>query len=188
MQYKNLIITLCLFWIFDSSAFNLDQKFRATGSSLLSDEDQKSVESIMNVRYESFKEKNADKLVGLFSENSNFVNQSGRLYWGRNANLKRHKKVFSTEYGEHLLAKIPVESKLLKWCAYGQPTKMVTIVTEYQFKNHQSDLKIPQYDPMKPTKGIFTTVLFKTNNSESVNGWEIVSMQNTPTLPSQHNE
>lgn len=188
MMYRLLLIAITLFPACNANALTLHKSLKADDSSPLSSNDRNAVEQLMTVREESFQEKDAEKLVNLFSENSHFVNQSGRLYWGKDANLKRHIRVFSGDYGEHLLSRTPVTSKLLKWCAYGTPAQMITIITEYQFITPQPEATIDQYDPMKPTKGIFTTILFKTNNHNSMNGWQIVSMQNTPTLPAQHNE
>ena len=188
MRNKVLSLAIALLSGCNVNAFTLEQALEADKSSSVSSRDKAAIEALMKERYEAFLEKDAHKLVNLFTRDSNFVNQSGRLYWGKEANLKRHIKVFSEKHGEHLLAKTPVTSELLKWCAYGSPVQMVTIVTEYRFITHKTDIMISQYDPMKPTKGIFTTILFKTNHSDSVNGWQIVSMQNTPTLPAQHNE
>ncbi len=188
MKLKAAIGTFAITAMSNAFSFTLNDHLKDENSSFLKDEDIKAIESLMSIRNEAFQEKDADKLVSLFTNNSNFVNQSGRIYWGKDSNLERHKQVFSENAGPHLLARLPVKSELKKWCSYGNPATMVTIVTEYKFPNHSPDILITQYDPLKPTKGIFTTILFKTNNLEAIDGWQIVSMQNTPTLPIQHNE
>ncbi|WP_196221080.1 Cif family virulence factor [Sansalvadorimonas verongulae] len=169
--------------------FNLSESLRSPQSSELTEQDKESLETIMRSRERAFDERDSNKLGELLAENSNFVNQSGRLYWGKEANVARHEKVFSPDAGQHLLAHEKMETALVKWSAYGNPAHTVILVTEYQFPHHNAEQDIQHYDPMKPTKGLFTTVLAKENSVDaSPSEWKIISMQNTPYLPAQLNE
>ena len=188
MRVYLFILTFLLAGLSQANPYQLPSDLKCKGSSALNDQDMTSVKQLMEMRRQAFEEKSADKLLSLFADNSNFVNQAGRLYWGKEANLERHKRVFSKQYGEHTLTKYTLHSTLKKWCAYGDPAHTVILVTRYYYDHHDPALTMSDYDARSPTEGIFTTILSKTGNTQSIGGWQIISMQNSPTLPSQHNE
>ncbi|WP_281648813.1 hypothetical protein [Parendozoicomonas sp. Alg238-R29] len=183
-----LMLAASLLWATHSvyaGEFQLAAERKDNLSAALSDADRLAIEVLISRQNEGFQQQDAALVTENVADSSNFVNQSGRLYWGKEKNLARHKKVFSPKAGDHLLASVSLSSKLVKWSAYGNPANTVIVVTRYQFSNHDPKLTLADYDPQKPTTGLFTTVL---NKSDTDKAWQIISMQNTPTLPAQLNE
>lgn len=143
----------------------------------LTTQDTHEIKQVIQKIDHGFRNYSAEEVTHNMSDNVVFVNQYGRIYYGKTAVTKRHISVLDRSQG-HVGTMPPATYSIDKIVGLNKGAAVVTVNWEYP--------KYPgmpkTFDPHNPMKGVFAYTFFKTNGK-----WKIAMAQNTPYVPDELN-